>query len=778
MGNNLLNKLLSETFAEAMVLKSPEVNTLHMLLALVRKDIIKLFVDAIGFGSDRLVDKIHERLKQDGEYQRQKDEEISPSKELEVIIAIFNSPRLEKLIRDDTDEEIYLHYFEVLIKSKEVSDFLEPLNMYEDLLKGIPMQDDSKEEDTSRPSEESSKSKSKSKSNKISKKDRLYLDDISYYKDKDKEEFELIPKFAVNLNELAEKGLIADAYGRDTEIEKLIHCLGRLKKGNPLLVGEAGVGKTAIVEGLGYRIFKGEVPDFLKESTVFNVDIGGMLAGSKLRGEFEMRLKGLIEEIKQVPNSIIFIDEIHTIVGAGNSVNNENLDAANMMKPALSAGEIRCIGSTTHEEYENSIAKDPALKRRFQTINIDEPDPEITLEILRRSQNKYSDFFKLRYTEEALKACVTLAERYITDKHFPDKAFDLMDLAGSYVRINKPEASLVEISDIEKMVSILVKVPEVQLSTSDKHKLKTLYKDLTCVIFGQNQAISKVVDAIKLNRSGLGKSNGPIGSFLFVGPTGVGKTELVKQLSELLTVHLIRFDMSEYNTEMGITKLLGTTAGYVGYKDQGLLSKEILKNPYSILLLDEIEKSHPSIFNLLLQIMDNGIATDSIGRRLNFKHCIIVMTSNLGADKLTSQMGFTNSPNSRDVIPEVKKFFTPEFVNRLDAIVPFEHLSEEIILRVVDKFFLELSHQLKEKNVFIIFSDKVRKYVAKEGYDKFMGARPMYRFIEEHIRKPIADELLFGALSEGGSVSVDLDEFDKLKFVFSSDSHKDEDLIF
>lgn len=777
MKNSILNQLLTEAFTEALMLNSKYVTACHLLLALLRKDSVRESLSFVSLDTNELIQKVENFLSYGEKRESLHNEQLEPSEELQKIIKKLDSNWFNGQMEDYSDEYVYLNYLNILCESKEVCLLLVEkfvdADFFNEPVRTIFKQFNIKN-NPYKYKQNPNKKNEKSRSNN----ERVYNDDISNYKNKAPEDFELIKKFAVNLNELVEKGLIRKAYGREVETEMLIHCLGRLKKGNPLLLGEAGVGKTAIVEGLAYLIHSKEVPEFLSESVIFSLDVGGILAGSKLRGEFEMRLKGLVEEIKQIPNAIIYIDEIHTIVGAGTSISNENLDAANMLKPVLSSGEIRCIGSTTFQEYENSISKDSALKRRFQVINVDEPSKEATLEILKNSLDQYSNFYKLNFTEAALEACVNLAQRYMADKHFPDKAFDLLDLAGSYVRIKNSMAKSVDVSDVQKMVSILAKVPEIEVSTNDKQKIKNLYSDLSQLIFGQETAIRKIVDSIKLNRSGLGKSSGPIGSFLFVGPTGVGKTELVKKLSEMLSIKLIRFDMTEYNTEMGVTKLLGTSAGYIGYRDQGLLSKEILKYPYSVLLLDEIEKAHPSIFNLLLQIMDTGYATDSVGRKLNFNHCILVMTSNLGSEKLTNNIGFTNNNSAIDVIPEVNKFFTPEFRNRLDAIIPFAHLDEETILRVVDKFLLELTHQLKDKGVNIIFSDKVRKYIAKNGYDKLLGARPMYRYIEEHIRKPVADELLFGSLSEGGYVSVDLDEFDKYVFNFSSESFNKDELIF
>ena len=568
-----------------------------------------------------------------------------------------------------------------------------------------------------------------------------------------------LDQFTQNLNQLAKDGKIDPLIGRELEVERVIQILCRRRKNNPLLVGEAGVGKTAIAEGLAWRITQGEVPEVLAESVVYSLDMGALLAGTKYRGDFEQRLKGVLKHLKDQPNAILFIDEIHTLIGAG-AASGGTLDASNLLKPALSSGAMKCIGATTFTEYRGIFEKDAALSRRFQKIDVVEPSVEQTIEILKGLKSRFEEHHSVKYAPAALQAAAELSAKYINDRHLPDKAIDVIDEAGAAQRIlpkNKQKKTITR-SEVEEIVAKIARIPPASVSSDDRGKLKTLDRDLKSVVFGQEPAIDALASAIKMARSGLGRPDKPIGSFLFSGPTGVGKTEVAKQLAFILGIELIRFDMSEYMERHAVSRLIGAPPGYVGFDQGGLLTEAISKKPHAVLLLDEIEKAHPDVFNVLLQVMDHGTLTDNNGRKADFRSVIIVMTTNAGAESLNkSSIGFTNSKEAGDEMADIKRLFTPEFRNRLDATVSFKSLDEEIILRVVDKFLLQLEGQLAEKKVEVTFTDALRKQLAKKGFDPLMGARPMQRLIQDTIRRALADELLFGRLVDGGRLTVDVD---------------------
>jgi ATP-dependent Clp protease ATP-binding subunit ClpA len=568
-----------------------------------------------------------------------------------------------------------------------------------------------------------------------------------------------LDQFTQNLNQLARDGKIDPLIGRELEVERVIQILCRRRKNNPLLVGEAGVGKTAIAEGLAWRITQSEVPEVLAESTVYALDMGALLAGTKYRGDFEQRLKGVLKNLKDQPNAILFIDEIHTLIGAG-AASGGTLDASNLLKPALSTGAMKCIGATTFTEYRGIFEKDAALSRRFQKVDIVEPSIEQTVEILKGLKSRFEEHHSVKYAPSALQAAAELSAKFINDRHLPDKAIDVIDEAGAAQRIVPKSKAKKTINrpEIEEIVAKIARIPPASVSTDDRSKLKTLDRDLKSVVFGQDPAIDALAAAIKMARSGLGRPDKPIGSFLFSGPTGVGKTEVAKQLAFILGVDLIRFDMSEYMERHAVSRLIGAPPGYVGFDQGGLLTEAISKKPHAVLLLDEIEKAHPDVFNVLLQVMDHGTLTDNNGRKADFRSVIIIMTTNAGAESLNkASIGFTNSKEAGDEMADIKRLFTPEFRNRLDAMVSFKSLDEEIILRVVDKFLLELESQLAEKKVEVTFTDALRKLLAKKGFDPMMGARPMQRLIQDTIRRALADELLFGRLVEGGRLTVDVD---------------------
>ena len=568
-----------------------------------------------------------------------------------------------------------------------------------------------------------------------------------------------LDQFTQNLNQLARDGKIDPLIGREHEVERVIQILCRRRKNNPLLVGEAGVGKTAIAEGLAWRITQNDVPEVLADSVVYSLDMGALLAGTKYRGDFEQRLKGVLKHLKDQPNAVLFIDEIHTLIGAG-AASGGTLDASNLLKPALSSGTMKCIGATTFTEYRGIFEKDAALSRRFQKVDVIEPSVEQTVEILKGLKSRFEEHHSVKYAVGALQAAAELSAKYINDRHLPDKAIDVIDEAGAAQRIlpkNKQKKTITR-NEVEEIVAKIARIPPASVSSDDRGKLQTLERDLNSVVFGQEPAIEALAAAIKMARSGLGRPDKPIGSFLFSGPTGVGKTEVAKQLAYILGIELIRFDMSEYMERHAVSRLIGAPPGYVGFDQGGLLTEAISKKPHAVLLLDEIEKAHPDVFNVLLQVMDHGTLTDNNGRKADFRSVIIIMTTNAGAETMNkATIGFTNSREQGDEMADIKRLFTPEFRNRLDATVSFKALDEEIILRVVDKFLLQLESQLQEKKVEVTFTDGLRKELAKKGFDPLMGARPMQRLIQDTIRRALADELLFGRLVDGGRLTVDVD---------------------
>ena len=578
-----------------------------------------------------------------------------------------------------------------------------------------------------------------------------------------------LDQFTQNLNKLAAEGKIDPLIGREAEVERVIQTLCRRRKNNPLLVGEAGVGKTAIAEGLAWRVTQGDVPEILQNAVVYSLDMGALLAGTKYRGDFEQRLKAVLKQLKENPNGVLFIDEIHTIIGAG-SASGGTLDASNLLKPALSSGQLKCIGATTFNEFRGVFEKDHALSRRFQKIDVNEPSVEQTVQILRGLKSRFEEHHGVKYSASALTSAAELSARFINDRHLPDKAIDVIDEAGAAQRIlpkSKQKKTIGKL-EIEEIISKIARIPPQSISQDDRSKLQTIERDLKNVVFGQEPAIEALASAIKMARAGLGKTDKPIGSFLFSGPTGVGKTEVAKQLSFIMGIELIRFDMSEYMERHAVSRLIGAPPGYVGFDQGGLLTEAITKKPHAVLLLDEIEKAHPDIFNILLQVMDHGTLTDNNGRKADFRNVIIVMTTNAGAESLQKRsMGFTESKQAGDEMADIKRMFTPEFRNRLDSIISFKALDEDIILRVVDKFLMQLEEQLHEKKVEAVFTEDLRKFLAKKGFDPLMGARPMSRLIQDMIRKGLADELLFGKLVSGGRVTVDIDDKDEIKLAFT-----------
>ncbi|WP_159653353.1 ATP-dependent Clp protease ATP-binding subunit ClpA [Vibrio atypicus] len=581
---------------------------------------------------------------------------------------------------------------------------------------------------------------------------------------------ERLESFATNLNQVAKKGQIDPLIGRDKELERTIQVLCRRRKNNPLLVGEAGVGKTAIAEGLAWRIVEGQVPEIIKDSVIYSLDIGSLLAGTKYRGDFEKRFKAILKQLEKEEDAILFIDEIHTIIGAG-AASGGQVDAANLIKPLLSSGKLRCIGSTTYQEYSNIFEKERALSRRFQKIDVVEPSVDDTTKILMGLKPKYEAHHEVRYTNKALRAAVELSAKYINERHLPDKAIDVIDEAGARSRLAPASRrkKTVGVADIEAMVAKMARIPEKSVSSSDKEILQNLDQKMKMLVFGQDDAIDVLSEAIKLTRAGLGADNKPVGSFLFAGPTGVGKTEVTVQLSKLLGIELLRFDMSEYGERHSVSRLIGAPPGYVGYDQGGLLTDAVIKNPHAVVLLDEIEKAHPDIFNLLLQVMDNGTLTDNNGRKADFRNVILVMTTNAGVQETVKKsIGLIQQDHSHDAMSVIKKVFTPEFRNRLDNIIWFNSLDEHVIHQVVDKFIVELQAQLDARGVSLEVSDDARHWLAVKGYDKAMGARPMSRVIQEQLKKPLANELLFGSLVDGGTVKVELKD-DELKFEYLSE---------
>ncbi|MDH5736448.1 MAG: ATP-dependent Clp protease ATP-binding subunit ClpA, partial [Gammaproteobacteria bacterium] len=568
-----------------------------------------------------------------------------------------------------------------------------------------------------------------------------------------------LENFATNLNMRALQNKIDPLIGRDQEIERTIQILCRRRKNNPLLVGEAGVGKTAIAEGLAKKIVDGEVPSILDGCTIYSLDLGSLVAGTKYRGDFEKRLKGVLKQLQKDPGAILFIDEIHTIIGAG-SASGGVMDASNLIKPMLASGELKCIGSTTYQEFRGIFEKDRALTRRFQKVDINEPSVSETVDILKGLKTYFEDHHNVKYSLNALKSAAELADRYIMDRFLPDKAIDVIDEAGANRRMYSTDDSKprnINVHDIENIVAKIARIPAKTVSSSDADVLKNLERNLKLVVFGQNEAIETMADSIKMSRSGLALPDKPVGSFLFAGPTGVGKTEVTKQLAKVLGIELIRFDMSEYMERHTVSRLIGAPPGYVGFDQGGLLTEAINKHPHAVLLLDEIEKAHPDVFNLLLQVMDHGTLTDTNGRKSDFRNVIIIMTTNAGAQLIGRRsMGFTEQDHETDGMEEIKRLFTPEFRNRMDGIIQFKPLDERTITNVVDKFIIELEHQLEEKRVTMHVDDSARKWLAIKGYDPKMGARPMARVIQEHLKRPLADELLFGRLNKGGAIRVTL----------------------
>ena len=568
-----------------------------------------------------------------------------------------------------------------------------------------------------------------------------------------------LEQFTQNLNQLAKDGKIDPLIGRYFEVERTIQILCRRRKNNPLLVGEAGVGKTAIAEGLAWRITQNDVPEILAEAVVYSLDMGALLAGTKYRGDFEQRLKGVLKSLKDKPNAILFIDEIHTLIGAG-AASGGTLDASNLLKPALSSGALKCIGATTFTEYRGIFEKDAALSRRFQKVDVVEPTVQETIDILKGLKSRFEEHHSVKYSTAALQAAAELSAKYINDRHLPDKAIDVIDEAGAAQRIQVPSKrkKIIGKTEIEEIVAKIARIPPANVSNDDRGKLQVLERDLKSVVFGQDKALEVLAASVKMARSGLGKGDKPIGSFLFSGPTGVGKTEAAKQLAYILGIELIRFDMSEYMERHAVSRMIGAPPGYVGFDQGGLLTEAITKKPHSVLLLDEIEKAHPDIFNVLLQVMDHGTLTDNNGRKADFRNVIIIMTTNAGAETMNkATIGFNNPRQAGDEMADIKRLFSPEFRNRLDAIVNFKALDENVILRVVDKFLLELEQQLTEKKVEVTFTDTLRQHLAKKGFDPLMGARPMQRLIQDTIRRALADELLFGRLTDGGRLTVDVD---------------------
>ncbi len=581
-----------------------------------------------------------------------------------------------------------------------------------------------------------------------------------------------LESYTINLNALALQGKIDPLIGRDSELERVIQTLCRRRKNNPLLVGEAGVGKTAIAEGLARRIIESDVPEILAKANIYSLDMGALLAGTKYRGDFEQRLKAVLKQLGDNPDAILFIDEIHTLIGAG-SASGGTMDASNLLKPALSNGQLKCIGATTYNEYRGIFEKDHALSRRFQKIDVSEPSIPDTIEILKGLKSRFEAHHGIKYSAAALTSAVDLSVRFITDRHLPDKAIDVIDEAGAAQRIlpKSKQRKIIGKQDIEEIVAKIARVPSTQVSSDDRSALKNLDRDLKAVVFGQELAIDTLARAIKMARSGLGTPGKPIGSFLFSGPTGVGKTEVAKQLAYCMGIELLRFDMSEYMERHAVSRLIGAPPGYVGFDQGGQLTEAVTKKPYCVLLLDEIEKAHPDIYSILLQVMDHGTLTDNNGRKADFRNVVIIMTTNAGQESIQkSNMGFTTTRQAGDEMVEIKRLFSPEFRNRLDATISFKALDHEVILRVVDKFLMQLEGQLHEKKVEAVFTDELKQHLANKGFDPLMGARPMARLIQDTIRSALADELLFGRLANGGHVTVDLDENGKVKLVFEEEA--------
>ncbi|HET9700447.1 MAG TPA: ATP-dependent Clp protease ATP-binding subunit ClpA [Burkholderiales bacterium] len=581
-----------------------------------------------------------------------------------------------------------------------------------------------------------------------------------------------LESYTINLNALAISGKIDPLIGREKELERVIQTLCRRRKNNPLLVGEAGVGKTAIAEGLARRVVEGEVPEVLRNCQVYSLDMGALLAGTKYRGDFEQRLKAVLKQLVDNPNTILFIDEIHTLIGAG-AASGGTLDASNLLKPVLNSGAMKCIGATTYNEYRGIFEKDHALSRRFQKIDVVEPSVGETVAILQGLKSRFEAHHGVKYTAAALETAAELSARYINDRHLPDKAIDVIDEAGAAQKIlpKSRQKKVIGKHEVEDIIAKIARIPPKNVSSDDRDALKTLERDLRSVVFGQDKAIEALAASIKMARSGLGNPQKPIGCFLFSGPTGVGKTEVARQLAYALGVELHRFDMSEYMERHAVSRLIGAPPGYVGFEQGGLLTEAIIKQPYAVLLMDEIEKAHPDVYNILLQVMDHGTLTDNNGRKADFRNVIVIMTTNAGAESLNRPvLGFTAKKEAGDEMADIKRLFTPEFRNRLDAIISFKSLDAEVILRVVDKFLIQLEEQLHEKKVEATFTPALKEFLARKGFDPLMGARPMARLIQDTIRRALADELLFGRLAQGGKVTVDLGESEKVRLEFATES--------
>ena len=579
-----------------------------------------------------------------------------------------------------------------------------------------------------------------------------------------------IETYTINLNKLVSEGKIDPLIGRELEVERVVQILCRRRKNNPLLVGEAGVGKTAIAEGLAKKIVDNEIPDVLKNTIIYSLDLGSLIAGTKYRGDFEQRLKNVLKQLSEKKDAILFIDEIHTIIGAG-SASGGTLDASNLLKPALANGSMKCIGATTYQEFRTIFEKDHALTRRFQKIDVEEPSIQTTISILKGLKTHFEKHHNVKFSSNALISAVELSAKFINDKKLPDKAIDVIDEAGAAQKIlpKNKQKKLIGTKEIEEVISKIARIPSNNINKDDRNALKTLERDLKAIVFGQDKAIESLSSSVKMARSGLGTDNKPIGSFLFSGPTGVGKTEVARQLAYVLGIELIRIDMSEYMERHSVSKLIGAPPGYVGFDQGGILTESINKNPHAVLLLDEIEKAHPDVFNILLQVMDNGNLTDSNGRKTDFRNVTIIMTTNAGAETLSkSTFGFTDHREIGDEQIEIKKIFSPEFRNRLDAIVSFAPLDNQIILKVVDKFLIQLENQLHDKKVDASFTPKLKEFLGKKGFDPQMGARPMARLIQDTIRKALADELLFGKLVNGGEVEIDIDDNEKIVLNYKS----------
>jgi ATP-dependent Clp protease ATP-binding subunit ClpA len=737
---------LNEAFQGARDSRHEFMTVEHLLLAIIDTPKVREILRACGADATRLrkelkefVDQTTPRLKQDD------DREVQPTLGFQRVLqrAVFH-------VQSSGKKEVSVANVLVAIFSEKHSHAAYLLGLQEisrlDVVNFIS-HGLSKAEDRDTPARSSSE------------------DSTQVEAERDGEGASVLEKYATNLNKLAQEGRIDPLIGRKLEIERTVEILCRRRKNNPLYVGEAGVGKTALVEGLARLIVEGKVPDVLADSTVYSLDLGSLIAGTKYRGDFEKRLKGVLSEIKKLPGAILFIDEIHTVIGAG-AASGGVMDASNLIKPALANGELRCIGSTTYQEYRGIFEKDHALTRRFQKIDVVEPTVGETIEILRGLRTKFEEHHGVSYVDEALKAAAELSARHINDRHLPDKAIDVIDEAGARLRLKPVDQreTTVTVEHIEDVVARIARIPPKTVSSSDRDVLRNLERNLKLVIYGQDKAIETLAASIKMARSGLGDEQKPVGSFLFAGPTGVGKTEVTRQLALAMGLELVRFDMSEYMERHTVSRLIGAPPGYVGFDQGGLLTEQISKHPHCVLLLDEIEKAHPDVFNLLLQVMDHGTLTDNNGRKADFRHVVIVMTTNAGAaDMSRASIGFVAQDHAGDALEAIKKLFAPEFRNRLDAVVQFAALDERTIQRVVDKLLVEIEAQLETKGVALHIDEDARQWIAKRGYDPKMGARPMARVIQEFIKRPLAEELLFGRLEHGGHAFVSVGPDGQLK---------------